>query len=176
MKILDEEFCHSGVVLISGFPSVRRCAKLRFASRMRATSTGKSAPPTLIAERQKIVAHKTKTAGIIERIIQTVEERVSKTPDMSKDAIEAYADLLKAAAELENALPSTTVTSFDLTRPELKTIIVYGAGGLLLLFTVTSLLPSAVWKADNLVNIFLYWTVVMATLLGADAVKALTNK
>jgi len=40
----------------------------------------------------------------------------------------------------------------------------------------SSLLPGAGWKADNLVNIFLYWTVVMATLLGADAVKALTNK
>ena len=46
----------------------------------------------------------------------------------------------------------------------------------MLLFTVTSLLPGAGWKADNLVNIFLYWTVVMTTLLGADAVKALTNK
>ena len=115
----------------------------------------------------------TTTSAAVLAIVQTVQKKLEPPNNPSKDELEGYAHILRAAAELQQALPTTTNTSFDLPPPELRILGIYLAGGVGLIIALTIPLPGVSWKAENLVNVFLYWIIVVGVLLGANGLSSL---
>jgi hypothetical protein len=113
------------------------------------------------------------SSGELLELVNTVQKKLDASDNPTKDEIEAYADLLKAVAEVQKTLPTTTNTTFSLPLPELAILAVYIIAGVALMVAVNFLIPGASWKADNLVTVFLYWTVVVGILLGANGLSSL---
>jgi hypothetical protein len=103
-------------------------------------------------------------------ITATVDKRVkdSKTPD----ELTKCGDLLKAVAEVEKNLPKSTNIRFFLNRNEAKVLGAY-IGGAFLLLLVMSVFGL---KPDNLTNGLLYWTTIIAILMGSQALPSITGK
>jgi hypothetical protein len=103
-------------------------------------------------------------------ITATVEQRVKdcKTTAELKDC----GELLKAVAEVEKTLPSDTSITFFINRSEAKVLLAY-IGGAFVLLVVMSLFG---FKPDNLTNGLLYWTTLIAILMGSQALPSITGK
>lgn len=64
------------------------------------------------------------------KITQHVSSGLGKAVDRpNKDVLNAYAEVLKAIAEVEKALPTSRTISFRLTRHEVGVLFTYGTGG-----------------------------------------------
>src|SRR5207302_4541641 len=113
------------------------------------------------------------TSSSLLGLINSVKTKLDASDNPTKDQLEGYSDLLKAAAEVQKTLPTTSVTTFSLPLPELGILAVYLVGGVVLMLAITQFLSGASWKADNLVTIFLYWTIVVGILLGANGLSSL---
>ena len=115
----------------------------------------------------------TSGSAIVLTLVENVQQKLAASNNPSPEQLEGYANVLNAAAELQKALPTKTVTTFSLPLPEIGILAIYLAGGVGLMIAITQLLPGASWKADNLVTAFLYWTVVVGILLGANGLSSL---
>ena len=111
----------------------------------------------------------------VENIVRSVAKGLENPTNHSKDVLTAYAEVLKAATQLESALPKKRVLSFRLTADEGWVLFIYAVGGLGLMF-VAGLIPGVGWKAQDLVNVLLYWSTVVAILLGAQALPQIFGK
>jgi hypothetical protein len=94
----------------------------------------------------------------------------------NKDVLTSCEGLLNAAAALSKALPVNSKLSFSLTVQEYLILLVYGLGGLTMMWIVPQVITNVAWTGTDVLNVLLYWTTIMAVLLGASAVpKALAS-
>ena len=123
-----------------------------------------------------------KSAGDIEeslaKIVASIAERLksdeleaglSRRNDISEFAEKSqYAQILEAVAKLEKSIPRARTLTFRFTWQELLVLLVYAGGGLL--FTWLATQTSRDWTASNLVSVLAYWTVIVAIVLGSQAI------
>lgn len=134
------------------------------------------------SRRREAIAEEVEVAVLrdeLKKIAQHVASGLEKAAtNPNKDILTAYAEVLKAVAEVQKALPTSgkRVISFRLTRHELGVLFVYGAGGLLLLLAIGRLLSGLDWKAENLLTVLLYWSTIVAILLGAETLPKIFGK
>ena len=63
------------------------------------------------------------------------------------------------------------MVDFDISRKETRVLVMYGAGGIILVLLLRGLFLGLDVKTSDLVNVWLYWTVLFSILLGANALS-----
>lgn len=113
---------------------------------------------------------------ITDSVTASMVAELAKGEKANLQTINAYSTILTNVAALEKSLPVSQRLSFSLTRKEVEVLIGYAVGGLILITVLPIFTPWAGWKSTDLANLFLYWSGVVAVLLGAQALPQLTGK
>ena len=117
-----------------------------------------------------------KIGRIVHTVAGALDAEAAKGDQANDKIITAYAQVLASAASLQKSMPVSQRLSFGLTPKELGVLAVYVLGGIILVVALPFFTPWASWKSTDLANLFLYWSGVIAVLLGAQALPQLTGK
>jgi hypothetical protein len=103
-------------------------------------------------------------------ITSAVEQRVKDAK--SAEELKGCGEILTAVAAVEKALPTGSRLTFFLTKGEAKVLAAYIGGAIILVIVLTII----GLKPDNLTNALLYWTTLIAILMGSQALPSITGK
>jgi hypothetical protein len=82
--------------------------------------------------------------------------------------LSTYNSLLQSISALEKSLPLTQEISFTLEWREVLVLLAWGVGGLLIMGGALLFFPAANWTGADLANVLLYWSGIVAVLLGVQ--------
>jgi len=111
---------------------------------------------------------------ILVNVNSIIRDQANKdSPD--KDVLTSCANIITGTAALSKSFPTGTKTSFRLNRQEYFVLITYAIGGLSLMWAIPHLITDVTWTGADVLSILLYWTTILAVLLGASVLPKIAS-